>query len=368
MEPKVDASLDFLATLNDASKWVIRRGVPIFKPHKRTNPLTNEVMYEVTAADLPTIAGNMTALEAVGVFGRITPGHVLPTNTEEKQPSLYGWERNPRVGTFGPKNEPCILVDEYLYPETADKAGKLPFRSAEYYHQQKVIRGVAKLIRDPYLDLGVVTYASEHGAFFSYEANEPMDPTKTGTEPTPEEIAQADALMQKYKAWMCQKYNLVEKPADPNAVPGGGAIPEAIRLQLSQQATLYQTQTVALASVVTELKALKKKSTESEIDSVLTQLSAVEHYQFDAKAEKATMLEMEEPQRVAHVARIRANYKKDEVPPSSGFNIPVHLEGAGGGSSDLELTNQAILYVRDHPGSDFLKVLAELDAKANPKK
>lgn len=154
--------------------------MPIFKPHKRIKK--GEEVYRITEKDLPGIVRNIQRLEKEqGIVMRITDAHTkqVPTRSEsEDQPNLFGFARNARIDYFGPDKEVGIVADEYYFPEYGEAASRLPFRSAEYYPQSKSIRGVAMLLQDPYLDLGMVAYSlsSEEPQLYSLgESDMPME-------------------------------------------------------------------------------------------------------------------------------------------------------------------------------------------------
>ncbi len=122
----------------------------------------------------------MAELQAYdGVPTRIVDGHIHtdPNIPEAKQPALLGFALNPRVGAFGPTQTPCVMVDTHIRRDKLAIARDRPFRSAEYYPSTKTIRGLALLVRDPYLDMGIVTYAGEATYFYSGE-NFMSDTTK----------------------------------------------------------------------------------------------------------------------------------------------------------------------------------------------
>lgn len=153
-----DATAEFHAALNDPTRWVVKTGVPIFKPHQRTDPATGQLI-KVDVPKLYRIAANMQRLEkGGGVPVRMTLGHTEPGKPETQQPPVGGYYRNARVQPFGPKGEPAVVVDEWLDPQYAQVRKNFPYRSAEYYDDTEAITGVALLTRDPYLDLGVVAY------------------------------------------------------------------------------------------------------------------------------------------------------------------------------------------------------------------
>jgi hypothetical protein len=153
-----DPTIEFLKSLEDESRWKIRRGIPIFEPHER-----GEI--EVTKKDLEEIAEESNRLlREKGVAGKLTDIHTIRPRPDGKgmepcpNAKLLGFQLNYRVGTYGTKKTPCILADWYLYPEHASKADRSPHRSVEYQHNAKVIRGTAVMMNDPWLDMGIVVF------------------------------------------------------------------------------------------------------------------------------------------------------------------------------------------------------------------
>lgn len=179
-----DATAEFQSALDDPSRWVIRRGVPIFKAHQRTDPATGALI-KVDVPKLYRIAANMQRLErGEGVPIRMTLGHTEPGKPETEQPPVGGYYRNARVQPFGPKNEPAVVVDEWLDPQYAPVRKNFPYRSAEYYDDAEQITGVALLTRDPFLDLGVVAYSRDSGlASYTKESTKPVHYSKDGRRP-----------------------------------------------------------------------------------------------------------------------------------------------------------------------------------------
>lgn len=154
-----DATAEFYRQLSDPTKWVVKPGVPLFKPHVRNDPASGQTI-QVDLPKLYRIAANMQRMErAGGVPVRMTLGHTEPGKPETEQPPVGGYYRNPRVQQFGPNGEPAIVADEWLDPQYATVRKNFPYRSAEYYDDTEQITGVALLTRDPYLDLGVVAYS-----------------------------------------------------------------------------------------------------------------------------------------------------------------------------------------------------------------
>ena len=338
----LDPTLELLARLNDATKWVVRAGVPIFKAHVRRNPEGAE-LYTVTDPILEEIAANTAKLESRhGVVGRITGGHLKYAEGENAQPELYGFWRNARMGTFGPSGEKAILVDQYVFPEKAAMAGSKPYRSAEYIEADRTIRGLALLLRDPYLDLGTVHYNGSEAVFYS---NDP----ETSVEPTPEELA----LFAKHSAYLAKKF---ATPAP--VVPVVPVEPEAQRMQREQQAVQYaalQAETVALKATVADLtKAGLLATCEREIIQIEAEGYAL------VRAEEVAELasKPDAAARTAYLARIRSNYKQD---PNKANRPPVgtvqlysgHVEAGAAQIAEVAHTAKADAIMRATPGMTF---------------
>jgi hypothetical protein len=185
MAGTADPTLEFLQAFDDPSKWVIKRNVPIFKPHVKRDKDGN-FLYEVTEADLPEILANLQAAKQnLRVVPKVTLGHVHLQKDwpEQQQAPIVGYVPEARVGRFGAN--PAILGDIYVRKEDDAKVKGYPFRSADYYPQTKEITGVAMLIRDPELDLGMVSLHRDKGPCYQYALeNDAMpDPTEKPTMP-----------------------------------------------------------------------------------------------------------------------------------------------------------------------------------------
>lgn len=177
-----DPTMASLAKLKDESQWRIVRNVPIFIPIQDRVKMPDGTLKEVQVSDLDLyeICLNYSRrMETTGDVGRITAGHIKPLADESAQPTIYGHPMNLRVGSFGPENKLCILADFYIRPECWEDFKRYPYRSPEYYHDRKEITGVALLIRDPKLDLGMLTYSGRLNCFyFAMEGEPAIDPTK----------------------------------------------------------------------------------------------------------------------------------------------------------------------------------------------
>lgn len=373
-----DATLEFLDRLKDESKWSIDRGVPVFAPHKRAvrdkdGKLIRTI--EVTANDLSLIVENVHRLRREdGVVPRITIGHTDPKKPETEQPPVCGYEVNYRLGTFGDQQKPCILCDHYYYPDQADEARRHPHRSAEYYHDRRLIRGVALCTQDPWLELGMVAYQSADGPCYRYSvtADQPDDDGLQG-----EELDRAEKYMchyQKKHPWVghaMQQYSTfasdtnMATPATPTT-PAAPTMPkpegvdalEQYRMQNDQLRIDYQRLQGDIQSLRDELGNERKGRDKSECERMIVQLEA-EYYQLDRATEVAVLVSVPTDKRGERLDYIRKHYKQHHpltapVPYAQGGTVPVIEGGDAVASEDGELlvTNaeqqqKCLRYMRD---------------------
>ena len=160
------AAASDLAGLDDPSRFVVLRGVPIFRPHVRRDR-DGKVTAKVGLADLDKIAAvaNRRA-EGSGDVVRLTLGHTVQRRDdgepvpEDRQPRPVGYAKRLRRGSLR-GGKPALVADLYVRREDWKDAKTYPFRSAEYYPDTHEITGVAFLRRDPELDLGALLYARD---------------------------------------------------------------------------------------------------------------------------------------------------------------------------------------------------------------
>lgn len=172
----VDPTLEFMRSLDDETKFKIKRGVPIFIPHERMRPVKDKdgkVVLEngkpklkkvvVTEDDLEEICQNAAAREDDDTVGVITIGHrqLKPDFPETEQPPLVGYQKNLQVGRFGKKRRVGILADLHYPIDRYDEVKKYPHVSVDYHDGRKEITGLALLVREPELDLGMQSYGRE---------------------------------------------------------------------------------------------------------------------------------------------------------------------------------------------------------------
>lgn len=177
------------ALLADPSKYHAETGIPILKAHTmyvrdpETGKLTDEVKYTVTDADLEEIARNSNeSVEAAGHLPRQTIGHTATGKLAEiDQPAvLIGAAINYRVATEGKTK--YLVADLYTRNDRWDRAQEFPYRSAEYNWGSKKIRGVARILRDPYLELGTTLYEDDDSTVCYAEPVMPDPKKKAGEE------------------------------------------------------------------------------------------------------------------------------------------------------------------------------------------
>lgn len=232
----MDATLEFLESLKDESRWHIRRNVPVFGPHSRKDAEGKE-RYKVTDKTLERICNNAREREKKkGVVGLLSIGHrPLDRNLPESEVPRFakpvGYILNYRNTGFGPEGEPCAMVDEYIKKEHWEEAKHFPFRSAEYWPSREEITGVALLLRDPELDLGMVASGRENyervaGPIYYSMPSDDISPEKA-KKILKDDSAQGHPLTEKQKgmfgAAAGKANNERSDMADPTLPPGGPA-------------------------------------------------------------------------------------------------------------------------------------------------
>src|SRR5262245_61480218 len=117
MVATADPTMQFLDSLNDRSRFEIIPGTPIMMSHRRRfiDKDGNDKTIEITPDDLPELIEVADLYKRkFGVVPVITEGHRRPSLSESEQPDIIGYALNLRMGTFGPRREPCILADQYI--------------------------------------------------------------------------------------------------------------------------------------------------------------------------------------------------------------------------------------------------------------
>jgi hypothetical protein len=350
-----DPTLDFLKSLDDPTKFVRGKPLPIFITHKRAKADSAGVVQniDVSLKDLGVIAQNINErIEGSGVPVRVTPGHIKQDrNTPEtEQPDIWGWAKEAKPGVFGPKQRPCIWLIPYYYPERFDESLRYPFRSPEYYHGNQEITGVALLKRDPELDMGVVThYMRDAAELYMIGTTMPdiiPDPTVAPDVNTPAadpdfdkflEMVKRDPVLNylrtKFAAEAAAAPKVVDadptqpgiQPIDTSSAPG---IQPAM-MQREREFTAYQkaaeSRLAALEAVNANLQKEKVMlAYERDLDKLLGS-----GWHFDKASELKDAGEMSDKQRAAQLLRIQQNYQRD---PTGGTLIPTlsGVEGTAG--------------------------------------
>jgi hypothetical protein len=372
-----DPTMESLQKLSPDNFRVVRR-VPIFIPHHRSFADGSEVL--VTEADLPEIAAGMQEREREsGVVCRVTDGHIDPSAPEADQPELVGFARNATVGRFGPRQRPAILADLYIRRDRAKILSQRPYRSAEYYPGRKEIRGLALLLRDPQLDMGILYYSKEmkfygvpvmpktDDATLPDNATMPDDMNPdTGSAPddddtSPEEAAQFERcfryMMKKYgnpKGWM-QRYEESTPAGSNTTVPGmdddddddDKNPPDTMPMKASSRSDsplVYQLQT-QVKQLIAERDRERAERDRERVERVLDQVEI--SYEIDRKAELARMLKLTPQQREERLREIRRYHPQV---PGTGM-IRVYSGSVEGNNPDRPLSKEemkrALQYQRD---------------------
>jgi hypothetical protein len=315
--------------LDDRRKWRVVSGVPVFKPHTRILPefaapdgkTYPEIRIEVTRQDLPYIA------ERSQVTGPhpITEGHRIPDPSvpESQQPRIVGWERNFRVGTYGPLAEPCVLADLYYRLDLWEEAGpsRYPFRSVDYDFAEQRITGLAVMVRRPFLDLGLIPYrAARTIVTYSWESSVPDMPADD--QYTPEEEAQYGRLMR----YMAKKHPRLASYMDGM----GGAEPGPTSTE--PPPAPY----AAPAGTTMSYQQLDARLRQEQSERLLDRVSGT--VKFDRTRELATLSAMPEAQRPAHVQYMLDTYQR--LPTGSqpiDTNTPASPPAAPAGMSRAQM-------------------------------
>ena len=396
-----DPTLDFLAQFDDLTRWVVVADAPICRPHRRKvkRPDGGEDVVEVTERDLPRIADEIERREREsGVVPVMTIGHRRqsdPAFPETNQPPVVGFARRARVGTFGPQNIPCVLGTLYYKREWWQEAKEYPFRSMDFFPPTMAVTGVALLKRDPFLQLGMVTYEQGDGMTENQKLDNPdrddkpdQDEDKKDDAQNNEEKPLTVAYLKAHPAWqyMCKQYEASRiaaqgQPAhdakpNPPEMPKPGESedsddedesddPGAAAMQSHRAPLTYQARLAALEGRVQGLERgntdLTAKLARKECEFLVYQLQ-LEGMKALAKPDDAAKLvdrltAMPSTQRHAYVAEIRSCWEKDAnisyamLGAPVGPMVPISESPAETGSrrpiSERQL-DVALRYMREH--------------------
>ncbi len=340
-----DATLQSWRDLHNPGLYEVKRGVPIFRAHRRKtrDALGKEIEIVVTDDDLPAIARNMSALQVEeGVPARIVDGHIKPGAEvpEAEQPALLGFALNPRCGRFGPKRTPCVMVDTYLKRDKLAIARERPFRSAEYYPDSKTIRGVALLLRDPQLDMGIVTYVGDEQPYLYAMENIMPDsihdqPDRTDGEFTPQEVEHFEKLCRYMAKKGLLKYGEPgpSAPAANNtALPGNEPTKkkeEMLAHIRTEQPELY----AKLEAAEKRIAGLIQEQERAKCAAIVERLKV--DYKLDEETEIANLLAHTPAERERHIAYIKATHAPQDE------QIQVYSGPSEGGLGNLSADHTA---------------------------
>lgn len=210
-----DPTADLLRSLGDPTKWEVRRGVPVFRAHRREFPerkLSDGTVIpaetvEVTDADLQGYADKLNGMiRASGELPPLTVGHRQfdPNFPEARQPELTGFGLNYRVETVQRPGESfrAVVHDEYTPRDKQAVYRQYPYRSVDF-HPAVGIVGVAMLVRPPELKLGTVYTYSAGQRLVTYAMGAVMADAANPTAPTDDDAKAYAAFckyMQRYSA------------------------------------------------------------------------------------------------------------------------------------------------------------------------
>lgn len=354
--------MEFLLELDDQSKYVVKRGVPIARALRQKRPDGSDLV--ITSEDLPHVAEVTAAHEAEsGTVLRVTLGHVKPGQPQESQPRLVGYARAVRAGVFGPAAVPCILSDVYTMRAFADSddAGQYPFRSMEYRLDTGRISGLALLKTDPFSQLGVVPFGADvaHVAFMEAGMGEPGTSPPAGADGqaggtmqmSSEDKQKADALFGYFMAsnpWMakCAADYGEQKPdgGDGDEKPIDKGDPPGRDDNVDKDKTAKME--ADLESVKAENARLAREADEAKVDGLLAKFEAV--YECDPAYERGVLLKFSADDRVKYLDNAKKRYSKKPV----GSMIDTRTGPVEGGGPAKEL---------DRNGMDAALAMMEAD-------
>lgn len=402
-----DPTMQFLADLDDPSKFVVVRNLPIMICHRRVvrdaggEPIKT---VEISPDELPEII-DMTERyrRKFGVVPIITEGHRQPWMEEAEMPDVLGYGLNLHMGVFGPRGEPCILADHYILKDCYERAKKYPFRSVDFVPERKTITGIALLKRDPHLPLGMVGYGSGlQCLMYSLEIPTMAEPNlgeSLGAPPaeaTPAELPLSDDDKKKAVAYL--RYAMSQPDmmqymktcyesgfSSPNAgnvnipaVANAGVGDDTLRMQRDSDAIRYQQNQTELTSMRQQLNTLlqerdaaNKKADRADCERQITQLEAL-GYQLDRAAEVNDLAELPPEKRAARIERIKKHYHQNPALAYSG-SIPIHAGPVEGGiptgppanSMTRDERDAAIKWGRKNGVDNFDEMLAGYRASQN---
>lgn len=356
----------FLESLNDPKKYKIIRGVPVFRPHRRSlpewrDPETGVVHPAIEIVVSPDDLREIGARTEASGPQVMTEGHrsTDPKTKEKDQPRKTGWEVNHRPGmyVFDPKigPEPALLADMHYDKDIFDEVGphRYPFRSADYDFQEKKLTGMALLMRRPFLDLGMISdTAYAHKNHIVQYAMEFVMPDVTPKEEEDKITAEEEAQYAKVCRYLAKKdkkfatYAKSKMPrmakyfdegmaGDPSATgtemtydgnpkPGSDGF-KAMKAKEDPDYPWYDDKDYQskqrIAQYQSENEVLKNRLATEHAERLLIEVKDV--VKFNKDRELKTLIAMSESDRPGHIAYMRETYEKL---PRQGF-IPIDSTG-----------------------------------------
>ena len=372
----------FLDSLNDPSRYVVKRGVPVFQAHHRRipkigpdgQPTGDLIDIDVSDEDLPAIAAAANEPAAADRADPVTVGHrhFEDDFPEAEQPPRAAYIWNYRTGR-GNDGRPAIIADIAYDRDLHDSYGpkRYPYFSVDYLVRAGKIHGGAVLIRRPALDLGVIPYQSLGGGDFTvrycdcHGATYMADETTTkGDDWTAEDevgyagftdlaksFAGGTAKFAKY----CAKYSAMGSAnatppapaANGNGTPGPdlptGYAAKILELQESNRQILLREKKTEIRRKLDGLKALG--------------------FKYDEEREVAYMASLDEAGIDAHLTYMADHYQHDNgtmIETVRGDTSATYQAGQPTADPTRKPSNHdaALAYLRSHPGTSYDAAIA----------
>lgn len=194
-----------LKSILDSDDFEFIDDIPIFDAHEEADSKGN-VLRRFDKKKLEKIAavGN-ERIKNTGDLAPIGPGHTISNAPETRQPPIWGYIGNYKVGVFGPTQKVGILAGLYMKKRVEipnDMGGvkvvsgrevlkEFPRRSVELWFNDDMIDWLGLLRRTPERDLGLTAYQKGKLRYAMEDHSEPegANVMTPGEGVTPEELA-----------------------------------------------------------------------------------------------------------------------------------------------------------------------------------
>lgn len=367
MIPTDDPVRRFFAELDDPTRFVVCRGVPVAKPFDvvRVDRDGNPIQLKASADDLPKWADATNALESEGVLPVIFAGHRITPNEgehvpETDQPLVVGYQRNFRVGEL--RGQPALVCDDYYRIDRVDLAREFPFRSIEFYPGRPEIRATALLKRDPQLNLGLIAFANEGATMADDTSTVNMDADAL----TPDEEKTAGkfwAHFEKSNPYLGFARQCFEGQSSMGTNQGADTTtvtppdPEAVRMAADQQSIKFAQVESRVAALEVENKTLKLAAETARCEQMITQLEA-ENFELDRAYEVGQLVNLGPNDRQTRIEYIRKHHTRK---PLGGSMVPTDGVGppARQGSLTRDESDAAAKHAYKH-GCTFNEAVAAI--------